>query len=79
MLAEFNKAVQKAMVGLDILPAEVIPPNPAALLDSKRMASLIETFSKNYDCVDCVIFDTPPQSRNSLHLALAVMLSALYS
>jgi capsular exopolysaccharide synthesis family protein len=55
--AEFSRTVQEAMVGLDVLPAGVIPPNPVALLDSKRMASLIETFSKNYDFV---IFDSPP-------------------
>jgi capsular exopolysaccharide synthesis family protein len=55
--ADFNIAVQKVMPGLDILPAGVIPPNPVALLDSKRMASLMETFSKNYDFV---IVDTPP-------------------
>jgi capsular exopolysaccharide synthesis family protein len=40
-----------------VLTAGVIPPNPVALLDSKKMASLIENFSKNYDCV---IIDTPP-------------------
>jgi capsular exopolysaccharide synthesis family protein len=55
--AEFNTAVQQVMPRLDVLPSGVIPPNPVALLDSKRMASLIETFSRNYDFV---IVDTPP-------------------
>jgi len=55
--ADFNIAVQEVMPGLDVLPTGVIPPNPVALLDSKRMASLMETFSKNYDFV---IVDTPP-------------------
>ncbi len=55
--AELNAALQEVMPGLDVLTAGVIPPNPVALLDSKRMASLIETFSKNYDFV---IVDTPP-------------------
>jgi capsular exopolysaccharide synthesis family protein len=55
--ADFNTAVQEVMPGLDVLPTGVIPPNPVALLDSKRMASLMETFSKNYDFV---IVDTPP-------------------
>ncbi len=55
--AEFNTAVQTVMPGLDVLSSGVIPPNPVALLDSKRMASLIEAFSKNYDSI---IFDTPP-------------------
>jgi succinoglycan biosynthesis transport protein ExoP len=55
--AEFNKVVKEVMPKLDVLTAGVIPPNPVALLDSKKMASLIENFSKNYDCV---IIDTPP-------------------
>jgi capsular exopolysaccharide synthesis family protein len=55
--AEFKTAVCEVMPRLDVLTAGVIPPNPVALLDSKRMASLIETFLKSYDCV---LIDTPP-------------------
>ena len=55
--AEFTTSVQEVMPRLDVLTSGVIPPNPVALLDSKRMASLIETFSKNYDSI---IFDSPP-------------------
>jgi capsular exopolysaccharide synthesis family protein len=55
--AEFNTAVKNVMPGLDLLTSGVIPPNPVALLDSKRMAALMETFSKSYDFV---IVDTPP-------------------
>lgn len=55
--ANFNTVVREVMPRLDVLTAGVIPPNPVALLDSKRMASLVETFAKNYDCV---IFDSPP-------------------
>lgn len=54
--AEFKIVVQEVMPGLDVLTSGVIPPNPVALLDSKRMASLIETFSKEYDSV---IIDAP--------------------
>lgn len=54
---DLNTAVQSVMSGLDILPAGIIPPNPLALLDSKRMASLVETFSATYDLV---VLDTPP-------------------
>jgi polysaccharide biosynthesis transport protein len=54
---ELGTAIQSAMPGLDVLPAGVVPPNPVALLDSKRMASLIRTFSEDYDLV---IIDTPP-------------------
>lgn len=55
--AEFNTVVQTVMPGLDVLPCGVIPPNPVGLLDSKRMASLIEAFSNKYDFI---IFDAPP-------------------
>ncbi len=55
--AEFKTAICEVMPRLDVLTAGVIPPNPVALLDSKRMASLIEIFLKSYDCV---LIDTPP-------------------
>jgi capsular exopolysaccharide synthesis family protein len=54
---ELKKAVKQVMPHLDVLPSGVIPPNSLALLDSKRMNSLIEDFSKAYDFV---IVDTPP-------------------
>ncbi len=49
-------AVQAVMSNLYVLPCGMIPPNPVALLDSKRMAALVATFIRNYDFV---IFDTP--------------------
>ena len=55
--AEFEVVACEVMDNLDVLPCGVIPPNPLALLDSKRMASLIEYFSKTYDFV---IIDAPP-------------------
>lgn len=57
--AEFPTAVREVMPGLDVLTSGVIPPNPVALLDSKRMANLMETFAKGYDAV---IVDTPPMA-----------------
>ncbi|RCJ37249.1 lipopolysaccharide biosynthesis protein [Nostoc punctiforme NIES-2108] len=57
--AEFDIAVSKVMDNLDVLTAGVRPPNPLALLDSKRMASLIESFSSHYN-YDFVIIDAPP-------------------
>ncbi len=56
---EFDIAVSKVMDNLDVLTAGVRPPNPLALLDSKRMASLIENFSSQYK-YDFVIIDAPP-------------------
>lgn len=55
--AELKMAVKEVMPNLNVLTAGVTPPNPVALLDSERMASLIEHFSENYDFV---IIDTPP-------------------
>ncbi len=55
--AEFSTAACKVMDNLDVLTTGVRPPNPLALLDSKRMASLIQYFSNKYDFV---IIDAPP-------------------
>ncbi len=57
--AEFDTAVSNVIDNLDVLTAGVRPPNPLALLDSKRMASLIENFSSQYN-YDFVIIDAPP-------------------
>ncbi|MGF1934797.1 MAG: GumC family protein [Nostoc sp. ChiQUE02] len=57
--AEFRHTTQEVLVNLDILTAGTIPPNPAALLDSQRMALLIQEAAKDYDCV---IIDTPALS-----------------
>ncbi|MBF2067408.1 MAG: polysaccharide biosynthesis tyrosine autokinase [Calothrix sp. C42_A2020_038] len=51
-----ESAVQEVLPNLDVLSCGVLPPNPMALLDSQRMASLVESFHEKYDCV---IFDTP--------------------
>ncbi|QDL07253.1 lipopolysaccharide biosynthesis protein [Brasilonema octagenarum UFV-E1] len=51
-----DRAVQEVMPNLYVLPSGVLPPNPVALLDSKRMAALVASFAEEYDFV---IFDTP--------------------
>jgi capsular exopolysaccharide synthesis family protein len=53
----FADAVLEVMPNLHVLSAGVVPPNPVALLDSKRMVALVEAFAQEYDFV---IFDTPP-------------------
>jgi capsular exopolysaccharide synthesis family protein len=55
--ADFESVVTEVIPKLDVLSAGVIPPNPMALLDSKRMASLVQHFTDNYDFV---IIDAPP-------------------
>lgn len=42
---------------IDVLPAGKIPPNPAEMLTSQRMADLIDTISTRYSYV---VIDTPP-------------------
>ncbi|MGB3533503.1 MAG: polysaccharide biosynthesis tyrosine autokinase [Microcoleaceae cyanobacterium] len=55
--ADAETAISRSIEQPDILTAGVTPPNPLALLDSKRMQSLIRSFSEIYDFV---IVDTPP-------------------
>ncbi len=54
-----KSSVQEVMPNLDVLSSGVLPPNPLALLDSQRMATLIANFNREYDLV---IFDTPSLS-----------------
>jgi capsular exopolysaccharide synthesis family protein len=54
--AEPRTAIKKITPNLHVLASGVIPPNPMALLDSQRMASLIEIFAANYDYT---IIDAP--------------------
>ncbi|MEH2307673.1 GumC family protein [Nostoc sp.] len=65
-----DAVVQEVMPNLEVLTSGVLPPNPIALLDSQRMATLISNFSRDYDLV---IFDTPPLSG----IADAAVLSTL--
>jgi len=68
--AEFKSIVKQVMPNLDVLTAGVIPPNPVSLLDSKRMAALIEYFAEKYDFV---IIDAPPLVVAADALALGTM------
>ncbi|KYC40113.1 lipopolysaccharide biosynthesis protein [Scytonema hofmannii PCC 7110] len=54
--ADSRTAIKKVMDNLYVLPSGVVPPSPASLLDSKRMASLIDKFGVTYDSV---IIDAP--------------------
>ncbi|WP_341530175.1 polysaccharide biosynthesis tyrosine autokinase [Nostoc sp. UHCC 0302] len=54
--SEFSIAIKKVMDNLDVLTSGIVPPSPASLLDSKRMAKLIDNLAPNYDLV---IIDTP--------------------
>jgi len=54
---ESKQAVHKVFLNVDMLLSGKIPPNPVTLLDSQRMADLIEAARQNYDFV---VIDTPP-------------------
>jgi capsular exopolysaccharide synthesis family protein len=55
---------------LDIITAGVIPPNPVRLIDSHRMASLIDEWREVYDFV---LIDTPPLAVAADALLMAQM------
>ncbi|MGF1520710.1 MAG: GumC family protein [Leptolyngbyaceae cyanobacterium] len=50
-------ALQPVAENVTLLTAGVVPPNPLALVDSERMATLMTHLSKQYDYV---ILDSPP-------------------
>ena len=53
-----SEAVRKTVVkNLCVLPAGMIPPNPAELLGSKRCAEYLATLGEHFDWV---ILDSPP-------------------
>jgi succinoglycan biosynthesis transport protein ExoP len=55
--AEFQSSTKEALMAMDLLTAGTIPPNPAALLDSQQLATLIKEATGEYDFV---IIDAPP-------------------
>jgi polysaccharide biosynthesis transport protein len=59
---------------LDVITAGVVPPNPVRLIDSHRMAILIEEWREIYDFV---LIDTPPLAVASDALLLAQMTDGL--
>ncbi|MEH2432683.1 MAG: polysaccharide biosynthesis tyrosine autokinase [Nostoc sp.] len=65
-----DAAIQEVMPNLEVLTSGILPPNPVAMLDSQRMATLISNFGIDYDFI---IFDTPPLSG----IADAAVLSTL--
>ncbi|MDB9524433.1 polysaccharide biosynthesis tyrosine autokinase [Oscillatoria sp. CS-180] len=54
---ELEEALQPVAENVTLLPAGVVPPNPLALVDSERMANLMQQLSTQYDYV---ILDSPP-------------------
>ncbi len=52
-----KQAIVRQEPNLHLLPAGSIPPNPLAIIESKRMASMLEVFKQTYDYI---IIDSPP-------------------
>jgi capsular exopolysaccharide synthesis family protein len=62
------------VLGLDLLPAGPIPPNPSELLSSAKIRSLLESFMLKYDQI---IIDTPPLGLVSDALMLAAIVDGV--
>lgn len=54
-----ESVVNMQSLGLHVMIADAIPPNPAELLGSARMKAVIDEMGRHYDYI---IFDTPPVS-----------------
>jgi polysaccharide biosynthesis transport protein len=68
---EISELIQKLPIGnLSLLPCGPIPPNPAELLSSNRMKTMLATLSETYDHI---LIDSPPL----LSVADSVILSTL--
>lgn len=52
-----NGVYETSVKNLFVMPSGPVPPNPAELINSKRMSYLIHTLSEQ---LDLVIFDAPP-------------------
>lgn len=52
-----TRRYESSAAGFDIIPAGELPKNPSELLNSERMAKLLELLSKNYDFI---VIDLPP-------------------
>ncbi|MEB3295180.1 MAG: polysaccharide biosynthesis tyrosine autokinase [Synechococcales bacterium] len=52
-----EQAIKSVMPNLDVLTSGMIPPNALALLDSQRMATLIQQLADRYDMI---LIDAPP-------------------
>lgn len=57
-MISLKDAIQKTSIeNIWLLPSGPIPPNPAELLNSKKMKEMIEEIKKGFDVI---LFDTPP-------------------
>jgi polysaccharide biosynthesis transport protein len=69
-----DAVVKSRVENLDILAAGPLPPNPAELLGSKKMAQLIEALKSGYDRI---VIDTPPVTAVTDSVVLSAMVDAV--
>lgn len=68
--ATLAECIQPSELGMDLIAAGSVPPNPQELLSSPRFAELIEQLKKDYDHV---VIDSPP----TLAVSDSIVLSSL--
>jgi capsular exopolysaccharide synthesis family protein len=71
---ELASLIQIAMPNLYVLPVGPLPPNPAELLGSPKMKTVIETLSANFDYV---VIDSPPVSSFADSLILSSLVEGV--
>jgi capsular exopolysaccharide synthesis family protein len=71
---ELASLIQIAMPNLYVLPVGPLPPNPAELLGSAKMKTVIETLSTNFDYV---VIDSPPVSSFADSLILSSLVEGV--
>lgn len=71
---ELASLIQIAIPNLYVLPVGPLPPNPAELLGSAKMKTVIETLSANFDYV---VIDSPPVSSFADSLILSSLVEGV--
>lgn len=71
---ELASLIQVAIPNLYVLPVGPLPPNPAELLGSAKMKTVIETLSENFDYV---VIDSPPVSSFADSLILSSLVEGV--
>lgn len=71
---ELASLIQIAMPNLYVLPVGPLPPNPAELLGSAKMKSLVEILSTNFDYL---VIDSPPVSSFADSLILSSLVEGV--
>lgn len=71
---ELASLIQVAMPNLYVLPVGPLPPNPAELLGSPKMKTVVETLSANFDYV---VIDSPPVSSFADSLILSALVEGV--